>query len=80
MAKLSKRQQEVVDLMREGWALCLLSAMTNSAWLQKNGCGKDGEAKRLNLNTFYALLDKGLIKIKHDGYPTRCYQLRGDDD
>ena len=74
--KLSEKQLEVINLMSEGWELCVSSTMSSRAWLQKNGCGKGGDTKNVHANTFYSLLDRGFLKLKCDGFPTRCYDLR----
>ena len=73
--KLSKAQQAVVDLMREGWSLCKSTTFDGTAWLQERGCGRGGKTRNVNLNTFSALLDRGIIKRKQNGFPTSCYEL-----
>jgi hypothetical protein len=67
-ATLTPRQREVIELMDSGWQLGLsskfitLHSTTPRAWLQKGGCGRGGETKDVNMKTFYALCDKGLLE------------------
>ena len=74
--KLTSKQLEVINLMGEGWELCVSSTISGNVWVQKDGCGKGGRSVNLHKNTFYSLLDKGFLKMKCDGFPTRCYVLR----
>ena len=73
--KLSKAQQEVVDLMREGWELGVSTDFTGRCWLQKGGCGKGGETKDVRSTTVGALREAGVIKICGYSFPTTRYQL-----
>lgn len=73
--KLSKTQAEVVELMKQGWALCSSATFDGGSWIQKNGCGKGGETKTVSANTVCALYKKGVIELKIDGFPTRCHKL-----
>lgn len=74
--KLSKLQQEVIDLMKNGWHYGhSVSIWDCSDWLQKGELGHGGETKRINKNTFRSLLSRKLIKSKGYGYPTQEYIL-----
>lgn len=72
MGELSRRMQEVIDLMDEGWSLC--STFHSGSWLQKNGCGMGGETKRVHANTVHALLERGLIVLSRFGFTTSAYK------
>ena len=73
--RLSKTQEEVVTLMREGWELGQTSGWDHRAWLQKDGIGKGGPTKRVSSSTFHALWKKKVIVEKKRGYPTTTYRL-----
>ncbi len=73
--KLSKTQQEVIDLMKSGWELGQSMAIHSRTWLQKNGLGRGGETKNVSGATVHALYRKGLIDSK-DNFPTRKYYLK----
>jgi hypothetical protein len=67
MKKLSKAQQEVIDLMRDGWQLGLYGGMHSDCRLQKGGCGKGGPTRPIRRATAVALLAADLIKLdRHD--------------
>ena len=68
--KLSKPQQEVIDLMKAGWELGASGGMSNRTWLQRDGCGRGGPVKEVNGNTFYALVRRGLIKGTGTSWPS----------
>jgi hypothetical protein len=74
--KLSKAQQEIVDKMREGWALGKSSAWgKNSCWIQNGGPGKGGETRHISISTLKCLLESGAIEQIEHRYPTAIYQL-----
>ena len=62
--KLSKLQTEVIKLIQEGWELGTYRnfKLGIDISLQKNGLGRGGKAKRINANTFWSLVAKGLIE------------------
>ena len=74
--KLSKRQQEVVDLMKAGWEMGHNGGISSRCWLQRDGCGHGGPTKEVNDNTFYALYKRGLITVKKSGFPTSTWKLK----
>ena len=74
--KLSKAQQAVVDLMREGWSLCSSTSISISGiWLQEYGCGCGGQTQKVNAHTFFALKKRGVIEIQSNQFPTSCHRL-----
>lgn len=75
MMKLSKTQAEAVRLMRAGWELGTVSGIGGRAWLQKGGCGKGGESKKISMTTFGSMWRKGLIEHHEFRYPTQTYRL-----
>lgn len=70
--KLSKNQQKVIDLMKEGWEL---GSGYSGAWVQKGGLGKCGETVRISMATLSALLRKDLVKFIGRVFPTNHYLL-----
>ena len=74
--KLSKAQQKVVDLMKEGWELGKSQSMSGRAWLQKDGVGRGGPVEKVNTNTFWSLYKKEIIKLKKQSFPTSIYELK----
>lgn len=73
--KLSPRQQEVIDLMNDGWEMGVSVTMDSRCWLQKNGVGRGGKTLRVHGGTFNSLWDKGLIEPCEYSFPTRKYRL-----
>lgn len=76
MKKMTKVQQEVVAMMRDGWELGVLTVLDGRCWLQKGGCGKGGETKSVNNKTVAALRESGVIEIAERSFPTDKYRLR----
>ena len=76
--KLSKIQQEVIDLMRDGWELGQSKGFHESTWLQQGGCGKGGPTKKISSATLTALYDRGLIVKNEHKYPRTTYKLKGE--
>lgn len=68
--KLSKAQQRVVDLMKEGWELAYDNrGFYAHCWLQKGGTGKGGPTEKVNFNTLYALKNRGIVKnLEREGF------------
>ena len=73
--KLSKPQQEVIDLMRDGWELGTSMIMDSRSWLQKGGCGRGGDTKEVNASTKHALYVRGLIERKTTEFPLVTWKL-----
>lgn len=82
MAKaLSKTQQEVVDLMRDGWQLGTAGGFSAThPWLQKGGCGRGGKSKSISMSTFSALFRAGIIEKDTFKYPVQTYRLNEGKD
>ena len=71
MKKLSKSQIEVLEFMRNGWQLgsrIQLKEFHKRFWLQKGGCGKGGESKKVSSKTAYFLIENNLIEVDDSGY------------
>ena len=60
--KLSKAQQEILDLINSGWELGRYGGIEPRYAIQKGGLGYGGEAKTVNSKTIWALLKHKLIK------------------
>jgi hypothetical protein len=72
--KLSEKQQQVIDLMQDGWQLGMDNFNNGRTWLQKNGIGHGGDCIDVRRNTVESLEKKGLIKAKW-GFPTSIFSL-----
>ncbi len=75
--KLSETQQHVIDRMKSGWQLGTSTSLHPCSWLQKDGCGRGGEAEDVHAGTVHSLLDRGMIIVDHEGFPLRTYKLAG---
>ena len=73
--KISATQQEILDLMANGWELSQSTGIDSWWTIQKGGTGRGGETRTVSSATAYVLLDKGFIKMKSDGFPKRKYCL-----
>lgn len=73
--KLSNAQSEIISLMLDGWELGLSTSGYVGAWVQRGGVGAGGTTKRVKINTFLALRDRGLIEKKYERFPTSIYRL-----
>jgi hypothetical protein len=79
MAKPTKVQQAVLDKMAQGWQLGKSNSdIDGRAWLQRDGCGYGGPTMKVNLATFNALRNAGLIVKDIFKYPTQTYRLNTD--
>ena len=76
MKKMTKAQQEVIAMMRDGWELGVSTSFDGRCWLQKGGCGLGGETKSVNVRTVSALRKAGLIESAGRSFPTEKYRLR----
>lgn len=62
--KLSIKQKEVIQLMKQGWELGQLNASTplpKRYWLQEGGLRKGGKTKNIRETTVYSLIRLGLL-------------------
>lgn len=71
--KLSKAQQEILDLMNNGWELGKYGGLEPKYSIQKGGLGRGGESKIINYRTILALYKKGLIKSIGGWNPERFH-------
>lgn len=79
--KLTKKQKEIISLMREGWELGFRRGMVRPSypsrryWIQQGGIGSGGKSIRLKEKTVDAIAQKGLIKITTENYGSIKYGL-----
>jgi hypothetical protein len=73
--KLSKTQQDIIDLLVDGWEMGWSRTLDGGVWIQKGGAGRGGESRKVNINTAKALLKMGQIRCVENGYPTARYRL-----
>lgn len=78
---LSATQIDVLIRLSNGWQLGRSSGffkLHSRTWIQKGGIGKGGEAVTVPSATFKSLLDKKLIILTEERYPTRMYDAIKD--
>lgn len=73
--KLTKAQDRVVSLMKEGWELGWSNTMDGRVWLQKGGVGRGGQTERVLVATASALCKAGVIVCDKREFPTSKYRL-----
>ena len=77
VAKLSKAQSEIVDLMRKGWELGMyISYGSGNSVLQQDGIGYGGKVKKVSSATVWALHRQGIIYIAKESFPVRIFKLK----
>jgi len=74
MAKVSPRQQKILDRMAEGWELCQAMGPNSFCWLSLRGDASKFEPVRFA--SIRALREKGLIVVESSKFPTRTYILK----
>lgn len=75
--KLTARQLQVVEKLKEGWELGAGNVGNNfRAWMQKNGLGKGGPTIEVHTSTFTGLLHRNIIEQKKHSFPSSLYGLR----
>ena len=73
---IGKRQQEILQLMLDGWELGQSLNLHSSFWLQKGGLGKGGEAKHnISPDVCFTLYKKGYIRTKYRKFPREAFEL-----
>ncbi len=77
MQKLTAKQQEVVDLIKDGWELGSYVGPGGHSVLQKPGIGKGGEVKSVLTTTVSKLLYLGVIERAEYKWPCQHYALAG---
>ena len=76
MRKLTPTQQEVIDLIKQGWELGSSLSIDGRCWIQKGGLGKGGEAKNVSSSTVHTLEYLGYIERGESHFPTLHYRLK----
>lgn len=78
MRKLTEQQQEVINLMKNGWELGVDVGINGRCWLQKGGCGRGGETKPVKHSTLRTLEYLDYIEKATSKFPTHTYRLKVD--
>ena len=73
--KLSRTQQEIVDLLGAGWEIGWSRTLDGGVWIQNGGAGRGGESRKVNGSTARALVKMGKIQCVENSYPTARYRL-----
>lgn len=76
MRKLTPTQQEVMDLINQGWELGSSSGIDGGCWIQKGGLGKGGKSKPVSSSTVHTLEYLGYIERGASHFPTLHYRLK----
>ncbi len=76
--KLTPDQQEVMDLIEQGWELGKDTTINGRCWIQKGGLDKGGESKNVNFSTLRTLEYLGYIERGESHFPTSHYRLKTD--
>jgi hypothetical protein len=74
MLKLSTNQQEIVQLMRDGYILHY-NGITHHYWLKKIGNNDSHYRTNVHKSTIKALNRKNLLRQTVDAFPVREYAL-----
>jgi hypothetical protein len=73
-SKLTKAQQETLDLLRNGWELGVHESLGSvRIRIQHGGVGRGGEVRRVTKSVFDALLAAGRIVEVRRKYPSVMY-------
>jgi hypothetical protein len=70
--KLSKAQLGLLEKMFDGWQLKFTQGIDSNWWLHKTTIGG---INKVNGNTAFSLLQRGLIVIAKQSFPTNDYKL-----
>lgn len=77
--KLSKAQRDLLEKIASGeWELGTSTAMASrrrSAWIQRGGIGRGGEAVAVSHATVHALYRRGMITYGDKSFPTRTWKV-----
>lgn len=73
--KLTPKQKEIIELLKDGWELGKSEGLTPRVWIQKGGISKGGESKDLRIDTFISLINSRAIIISEEGFPISKYKL-----
>lgn len=73
-ANVTKGQQEILNLLNNGWELGVSDFMGEQrVSIQYGGIGKGGESRKIRKSVFDALLAANLIVRTRQKYPTVMY-------
>lgn len=73
--KISPAMEAVLTAMDSGWELAFSDVLDGRCWLRMGVAGRGGESRRVNANTFHALLASNLIRVRKRGFPTTTWEL-----
>lgn len=76
MRKLTPEQQEVIDLIKEGWELAVDVSINGRCWLQKGGIGRGGETRVVKHPTVRALEYLDYIEKATSKFPAHTFRLK----
>ncbi len=79
MRKLTDTQQEVLDLINDGWELGSDVTMSGGYWLQKEGIGRGGETKVVSSSTVRTLEYLSYIERGEYSFPILHYRLKTEN-
>ncbi|KKN59272.1 hypothetical protein LCGC14_0543710 [marine sediment metagenome] len=77
MRKLTPNQQEVIDLMKQGWELGSELSIGGGCRLQKGGLGRGDETLTISPSTLRTLDYLGYIEVASSNFPTKHWCLKG---
>ena len=72
--KFTVRQLQIMNRIKPGggWEL---GSSHERITIQKGGIGHGGESERVSVSTFSALVQRGAIEVKKQGFPSTTYKL-----
>jgi len=75
--KISETQRLVLINVKNGYEIGFYPGYASTVVLQHGGCGRGGKSLDFKMNTFNALLDKGLIEknIENSAWNLTRYKL-----
>ena len=76
VTKLSKKQAEIVYLMKNGWELGMGMGRVPYGILQQGKLGYGGKSIDISINRIMQLWKKGVIYIAEEKFPTRIFRLK----
>ena len=74
--KLSKAQQHVIDRMRDGWELGIMTDYSGRCWLQQGGIGRGGQSENVSTATVWVLRRMDLIVLEKHHFPMMRAHLK----
>lgn len=72
---ITRVQQEIIELMKNGWQLASHRSWTDWCSIQKGKQGYGGESKKVSIATIFSLLKKKVIEIDKAEPSTTYYKL-----